>query len=72
MILLLLAGCGFVVLYTCTYNVSSLTLVKFGLMITLPGGIIEQEVSANSQSATVVSDILEDIAGVMMVGSELH
>lgn len=42
-------------------------LVKYGLVISLPGGLEAQEVSANSQAGTIVSIIFENISENMMV-----
>lgn len=67
MIMLLLMGCGFVVLFICTSILECLVLVKFGLVISLPSGIVAQEMSADSQSSTVVCAILSIIAQFMMV-----
>ena len=69
MIFLVLLGCGLVVLNTWIIIIGCLVLVKFGLVVSLPGGLLAQEISANSQSTTVVSFLLEPIAGNMMVNS---
>lgn len=69
MISLLLMGCGLVVLQTCTYIIECLVLDKYGLVTSLPGGLVAQEISANSQSATTVSFVLKDIVANMMVKS---
>lgn len=69
MILLLLLGCGLVMLYICTHIILCLMVVKFGLMVPLPVGPEVQEVSANSKSAETVSVILECIAENTMVSS---
>ena len=67
MIFLVLLGCGTILLDVCTDIILSLVLVKFGLIVSLPGGISAQEISANSQSATVLFPILQYTAEHIMV-----
>lgn len=57
MIILLLIGCGLLVLYICAITVECLVLLKFGLVVSLPGGLVAQEMSANSQPVITVAVI---------------
>ncbi|KAE9406870.1 hypothetical protein BT96DRAFT_971630 [Gymnopus androsaceus JB14] len=51
LITVLLAGFVMVVLDTCAYIASDLFLVKFGLVESLPGGLITQEMAANLKNS---------------------
>lgn len=65
MILLLSMGCGFGVLYICTLIVESLVLDKYFLVVSLPGGLKAQAISADSRSFIV--SIVEVFSGNIMV-----
>lgn len=69
MILLLLMGCVSTVLYMCGDIIICLVLVKFGLVVSLPGGLGAQYMSANLQSATTASANLSTSSQFMMVRS---
>jgi len=60
MMFILPIGCGLVVLNIYTVTSQSLVLNKYGLMISLPGGLVAQIISAQSESAT--STILKAIS----------
>lgn len=67
MVLLLMIGCGLEVLYICTDIIQCLVYVKFALVVSLPGGLVAQKILANSQSATNVTLILQEISANMTV-----
>jgi len=67
MIMILLMGCSLIMLYTYASSIDRLVLVKFGLVVSLPGGLAAQVMAANSQQAATVSFVLQDIAAVLMV-----
>lgn len=69
MILLLLIGCGLVLLNCCTVAIACLVLVKFGLVISLPGGLVVQEMSASSQSSFFFAVIADAIVSNIIVNS---
>ncbi|KAE9401751.1 hypothetical protein BT96DRAFT_974613 [Gymnopus androsaceus JB14] len=65
LIAFLLVGFGMATLYGCQNIVFNLLLVKFGLVLSLPGGIIAQEMVANSKS--LVTDIVELLMADMAI-----
>lgn len=69
MIMILMMGCGLLLLDICSSITQRLVLVRFGLMVSLPSGLIAQEISANSQSATTVSLISVTVTENLMVSS---
>ncbi|KAE9385195.1 hypothetical protein BT96DRAFT_982117 [Gymnopus androsaceus JB14] len=64
LIAMLLAGLVMAVLSTCASIAFDLILVKFGLVVSLPGGISTQIMAANSESS--VADILESWSSSFM------
>lgn len=64
---LLLAGFVFTLLYICEVIIGSLVILKFGLVVSLPGGLAAQEMAANSQSALMSSLVLQSLCGDVMV-----
>ncbi|KAE9404090.1 hypothetical protein BT96DRAFT_1074306 [Gymnopus androsaceus JB14] len=58
LIALLLAGFLMIVLYSCEGISVNMFLVKFGLVVSLPGGLPTQEMSASSK--TIVVEILQE------------
>lgn len=66
----LLAGFVFAQIYTCSSFISNFVLVKFGLVVSLPGGLLEQAAAANSQISMVVAFVLNAISGNFVVSSE--
>jgi len=63
---LLLAGFVFTLLYICEVIIGSLVILKFGLVVSLPGGLAAQEMAANSQSALMSSLVLQSLCGDVM------
>lgn len=66
-IALLLMGFMMVALCTCSYIAATLVLVKFGLAVSLPGGLMAQVVASNLKS--IIIDIIESWSGDFLVNS---
>ncbi|KAE9387098.1 hypothetical protein BT96DRAFT_981527 [Gymnopus androsaceus JB14] len=61
LIALLLGGFAMIALYTCANIAFNLILVKFGLVVPLPGGLMAQEMVADLKANVI--DILQDWSG---------
>ncbi|KAE9383664.1 hypothetical protein BT96DRAFT_1106050 [Gymnopus androsaceus JB14] len=62
----LLVGFVMVVLYSSQNIISSLLMVNFGLVVSLPGGVEAQELAANLKS--LAADIIQMWAGPLILG----
>ncbi|KAE9405697.1 hypothetical protein BT96DRAFT_1061480 [Gymnopus androsaceus JB14] len=61
LIALILGGFVLVMLFTLAEIAANLFVVKFSLVVSLPGGLVAQEIAANSK--LVVTGIVEDLCG---------
>lgn len=71
MILVLLAGFIFVEIVTCALSIDDLTFVKFGLVESLPGGLLQQVMVANSRVQSTVRGGLETGSEGLLVSSKV-